>query len=100
MRSRGNEAPLLRDEPPIGPWRPFRSSAQADVAAGRRLRRGQCLLIRWRMNRARNPPPSRKPPSNSPSQWASCAGSAREDHRPSMLVSKRSSMCTMPLPSA
>src|SRR5215469_7758292 len=50
--------------------------------------------------RARNSPPRRRSPSNSPSQRARRRGSVSADHRSSMSVSKRSSMRTTPLPSA
>src|SRR5215471_12106080 len=51
-------------------------------------------------NRARNSPPRRRSPSKSPSQRPRRRGSVRADHRSSLSVSKRSSMRTMPLPSA
>ena len=49
--------------------------------------------------RARNSPPTRRSPSTSPSQRARRAVSSA-DHRSSTCVSKRSSMRTMPVPSA
>ena len=54
--------------------------------------------LAWK--RARNSPPSRRSPSTSPSQRARRRGSVSADHRSSISVSKRSSMRTMPVPSA
>src|SRR5207302_10987315 len=52
----------------------------------------------WR--RARYSPPRRRSPSTSPYQRARREGSVSADHTSSISVSKRSSMRTMPLPSA